>query len=216
MKNLVKTLILSGTLLMVLAGCATMNGFEEGRALGKKNTELTLSASYAELANYLTYTEGSDDVPKRFKMPVVEANVKVGVSDRWDVGGKVNSSLNLALYYRHQMIGDKTSRFALGSGLEISAAFPTVFTVQIPVHMTYYFSEKLALNVAPRGVYLVGSEKIDGEESFFSTDAETTFLGGNVGLLYGKKVKYGIDLGLYRVRPNNLFFIAGAGVKMRF
>ena len=193
-----------------------MNGFEEGRALGKGNTELTLSASYAELANYHTYTEGRDDVPKRFKMPVLEGNVKLGVSDRWDVGGKFNSSLNLALYYRHQMIGDQTSRFALSSGLEISMAMPSAFTVQVPVFMTYYFNEKLALNVAPRGVYLFGSEKIDGEESLFSSDAETTFLGGNLGLLYGKKVKYGIDLGLYSVRPNNFFFIAGAGIKMPF
>lgn len=216
MKNLIKTFILTGILMWILPGCATFTGFEEGRALGKNNIEVMLSGSYVQLPTLNSSDLPGDDTQRHITFPVAEANIKVGVTDKLDFGGKLNTNANISGFIKYQLIGDQTSRFALGAGVELSTFSGIEFALQVPVYMTYYFSESLALNLSPRGVYSVGSEKIDGKQTLLTHDNENNFLGGNLGLLYGKKVKYGIDLGLYSFNSKDYFLIAGAGVKMKF
>jgi hypothetical protein len=216
MKNLTKTSFLSVILMMVLTGCATITGFEEGRALGKNNVEILLSASYVQSPTLNSSDQPGNNTPRHNTYPLAEVNIKMGVTNKLDIGGKLNTNANFSGFFKYQMIGDQTSRFALGSGVELSTFSGLEYAIQVPVYMTYYFSESLALNVSPRGVYSVGSEKIDGNKTLLTNDNEYTFLGGNIGILYGKKIKYGIDVGIYNVNSKDYFLIAGAGVKMKF
>ncbi len=217
MKNLSNILLLSSILLILFSSCASISGFEEGRALGKSKNEIIASANYVQLPNFYTFNEGGDDdTPSHFIFANVDLNYKHGLTDKLDLGVKLNTNLNFSAFVKYQVVGDNISKFALGTGLELSTALFYIYSVHIPVYMTYYFSESVALNISPRGIYNFGSEFLESQPSYFSTDVTNTFVGGNFGLLLGKKIKYGIDIAYYKVGFNQNYFSAGAGVKFNF
>ena len=108
---------------------------------------------------------------------------------------------------KYQLIGDDMSKFALGTGLEFATSLGLLYNIQLPVNMSYYISDAVSINLSPRYVYQ------------FPTGSFTTsinYLGGNAGMLFGKKNKFGIDVGYYRVDEGASLLTFGIGGKLRF
>jgi hypothetical protein len=112
-------------------------------------------------------------------------------------------------------VGDKSSPFALSPGFEIGTIFGAAYNVGIPVYASYYPSESVTVNVTPRFMY----QFITGAES-----SGASYIGGNFGLMFGKKHKFGLDIGYYNVGSELLgsdsgsqtLFTIGIGGKFRF
>ncbi len=216
MKNLLYNLILFLILGLLFSSCSSISGFEEGRALGKGNSEIIVSGNWVSLPNdFTTNTGDGDDTPTHFVFPNIDFSYKIGAMEKLDIGGRLNTNLNLSAYVKYQVLGDHISKFALGTGLELSTILGLIYNVHVPINMTYYFNESIALNLAPRGIYQFGLGSIDSRPGWFNYDLSTMFLGGNMGLQFGKKIKYGLDLSYYNVGLNQTFLSVGVGAKFR-
>lgn len=187
--------------------CASVSGFEEGRALGDGGSELIVAANYMNIPTSLT---NSDNVSENVGFPNLEVSYKHGVTNKLDVGGRFNTNLNLGGFLKYQILGDDQSKFALGTGLELSTAVGLLYNAQIPVNMTFYPTDAVAINISPKFVYQFPAGAFD---------VSATYLGGNFGLLFGRRHKFGIDVGYYRIGIDNVssnLITFGLGGKFRW
>ena len=186
MKNLQLLAVLFAVTLF--ASCATMTGFEEGKTLGEDNMEFGVSANVTSAPDIL----GDDaDVDEFIAFPNIELGVKYGITEEFDLGIRVNSNLNLGAFMKYQIIGDKNSAFAVSPGLEFATFAALTYAVQVPLYMSIYPNQNLAININPRAVYQTSAGA--------ALTGGVSYLGGNVGFLYGKKHKFGLDIGYYSV-----------------
>lgn len=195
-------------ILLFLSGCATMTGFEEGRTLGENNSEVGGSVNLTVAPDLFGDDADIDDISS---FPNLELGYKYGVLDDLDVGIRVNSNLNLGVYTKYQLLGGKNSNYALSTGFEFSSFTWITYAVQIPVYTSIYPAEDLAININPRLVYQFSAGG--------GLNGGVTYLGGNVGFLYGKKHKFGVDLGYYSLGVDGSrtgLFNIGVGGKFRF
>lgn len=217
LKNIIYTYILATAVALTFTSCSSISGFEEGRALGKSKNEIIVSGNWVSLPNLYTPNTGEgDDSPTHFIFPNIDFSYKHGVTNKLDIGGRITTNLNTGFFAKYQLKGDNMSKFALGTGVEVATILGLIYNIYIPINMTYYFNENIALNLAPRGNYQFGLGLIDSRPGWFKYDTSTTFLGGNLGLQFGKKTKYGIDMSYYTVGLNQTFFSIGVGAKFKF
>jgi hypothetical protein len=84
--------------------------------------------------------------------------------------------------------------------------------MQLPLYFSFHPSDKLTLYASPRYVYQFNT--LGGLQSSWN------YLGGNAGILLGRKHKFGIDIGHYRVSipklSNPILFNIGVGGKFFF
>jgi hypothetical protein len=200
---------------LLISSCATLTGFEEGRALGEENSELIISANFTQVPdlfddNFTTDTLELDTFDSSITFPNLEFSYKRGVSDKLDVGGRISTNLNASAFVKYQLVGDNSSPFALGVGGEFGTVLGIAYSASVPVFATYYPAEAIAINISPRISYQFGNGNIDGG---------VTYLGGNFGLLFGKKNKFGLDFGYYNVDFGNgsdQLVTFGLGGKFKF
>ena len=208
MKNSMFTLFYLIAAALLISGCASISGFEEGRSLGKGTSELMVSGNYVSLPGILNVDDDEVDVGlNSLGFPNIDASYKYGVTDKLDVGGRITTNLNLGVFMKYQLIGDDMSKFALGTGLEFATSLGILYNIQIPVNMSYYITDAVSINLSPKYVYQFPAES-------FSTSIN--YLGGNAGILFGKKNKFGIDVGYYNVDQSSSLFTFGIGGKFRF
>lgn len=201
------TNLLGLCLCILLTSCASLTGFEEGRTLGEGNNEFGVSLNYVNTPDIFSDDE---EITGDIGFPNLEFNYKRGITEKLDVGGRVSTNLNASTYAKYQLVGDRNSSFALSPGLELGTVFGIAYTVAVPVYASIYPTESITINVNPRFVF----QTIPGEDSF-------NYLGGNVGLLFGKKNKFGFDFGYYAVGGEGLgtstnLLTFGVGGRFRF
>lgn len=180
-------------LLLGLTGCASLTGYQDGRSLGEGNGEASVSLNFSQSPAF-TDIEDSVDVTyiPRLAFPNLELGGRYGVSDRLDVLLKLNTNLNVGLGAKYQVAGDRMSRFAMALGAEVGTFGLVVglWNLQLPAYLSYHPSDNISLYASPRYIYQFTT--IGGLEGW-------NYLGGNAGVLIGKKHKFGIDLGYYKV-----------------
>jgi len=213
MKNL-NFLFVFGFIAILGTSCASLTGFETGRTVGESNGEFAFSINAAQTPDFDIDTFGSTP---QFWAPNLEFGGKFGVSEKVDVGIRVNSNLNVLLDGKFQVVGDSESEFALAVGAGIGAFglfIPNagLYNFQIPVYASFHPKEKVSLYLSPRyiGQFGVGA----GETSDLAS-----YYGANGGVLFGRKTKFGIDFGYYGLNANdvnNSLFQVGIGMKFRF
>jgi hypothetical protein len=195
---------------MLLASCASLTGFEEGKTLGADNSEFGISANYIRAPNLFEDELEADSLVGIVGFPNIELNYKYGITEKIDVGAKVSTNFNSSAYAKYQLVGDKSSKFALSPGFEVGTILGAAYSIGVPVYASYYPTPNFAINVNPRFMY----QSITGDIS-----SGATYLGGNLGLMFGKKHKFGLDFGFYNVgsggTSNNLITF-GLGGKFRF
>jgi hypothetical protein len=92
-----------------------------------------------------------------------------------------------------QVIGDRSSPFALSLGAEI-ATFGLVsglWNVQLPVYTSYHPTDDIAIYLNPRYIYQF--------TSYGTAQNGLSYVGGNGGLLFGKRNRFSIDFGYYKL-----------------
>lgn len=197
-RNLTLKTLTGLLMILVLNSCASLTGYQDGRSVGEGNGEVGVSLNLSQSPNFgdLEDSIGISDVPT-FRFPNIETAGRYGVAEKLDVIFKVNTNLNLGIGAKFQVVGDRSSQFALGIGAE-AGTFGLVsglWNVQIPLYTSFHPKENFSIYASPRYIYQ------------FSTVGDIeglNYLGGNFGLLFGNKHKFGIDFGYYRVGANDV------------
>jgi len=207
-------LLATAACIFLMSSCASLTGFEEGRTLGEENSEFTVSGNFTRVPDIFDDEEtgGLDTINSTISFPNLEFTYKRGITEKLDIGARVSTNLNASSFVKYQVVGDKSSSFALSPGVEAGTVLGLAYSVGVPVYMTYYPSEGIALNVTPRYMY----QFITGDET-----SGASYLGGNFGLLFGKRHKFGLDVGYYSVGGldgggSQALLTFGIGGKFRF
>lgn len=217
MKKQLNFLVATAVGILFMSSCASLTGFEEGRTLDKDNSELIVSANFTRVPDLFDDDDFQelDSINTSISFPNIEVSFKRGITEKLDVGIRASSNLNLSAFVKYQVVGDQSTPFALSPGLEIGTILGAAFNIGIPIYTTYYPAENVAVNLTPRFMY----QSITGGQS-----SGATYLGGNFGLLFGKKNKIGLDIGYYSVDTQVVgesggtqpLFTFGIGGKFRF
>jgi hypothetical protein len=190
-------LLLVGTAFL-LSDCASLAGFQDGRSLGKGTTELSGSLNFNTSPQFNDFDNDSIgvDVPTIFA-PNLEFGVKHGVTEKIDVGFRISTNLNVAVAVKGQVVGDDQSPFALGLGLEAGTfgLISGLWNIQVPVFLSVHPSEKFTAYLNPKYIYQFSS--------YADLDGGLSYLGSNVGLLFGKRNKFGVDFGYYNLNAGD-------------
>ncbi len=184
-------LLLAFSALLFFTSCASLTGFQTGRTVGKGNGQFMISLNASQSPDFDFDSNDSTEVD-HFFFPNVEMGGRLGITDKFDLGLRVNSFLNIAVDGKYQLIGDQSSDVALsvGAGLGTFGLISALWNAQIPLYFSFHPAENIDLYLNPR--YIV---------QFAAGDLNTGlhYFGGNAGILFGRKVKFGIDAGLYNL-----------------
>jgi hypothetical protein len=180
----------------LLSGCASLTGFQDGRTLGEGNSELMASLNFSQSPNFNKLEDEEDslfvDVPTLL-FPSMEAGFAYGVHERVNVQVRMNTNLNLGVGAKVQLLGDRESLTALSVGAEV-ATFGLglgLWNVQLPVFFSVHPTEIFSWYLSPRYIYQFSS--------YANASDGLSYIGGNTGLLFGRRHKFGIDVGYYHL-----------------
>lgn len=182
-------------IMVLLNGCISLSGFHTGKTVPKGKSEISASANFNTSPNFQD-DDDIDIIPVVPLAPSAEIGFRHGISERVDIGFRANSFLNFLLDGKVQLVGDQDSRFAAATGVGIgmfglSLGEGLLLNVQVPFYTSFHPSENFTIALAPRyiGQFRSGGQ---GDDDFF-----LNYFGANLGFLWGKTRKFGIDLGLY-------------------
>lgn len=178
--------LLTLCIVLLFSSCASITGFEEGRTNGENKHSVLASANFTYIPDL-----GDDSIlGSSGGAPFIEASYKYGIKERLDIGIRANTFLNLAVNSKFQLLGDQQSKGALSTGIELGIfAGLSVWNVQIPLMASYYPKENICLYVNPRYIFQTAGAQTEG----------ANYIGSNLGVLFGSKNKFGIDLAFYKV-----------------
>jgi hypothetical protein len=206
-------LLLSAGVVLLFTNCASLTGFQTGRTVGKNKGEMMLSLNYSQTPDFNIDIDQNDtsDI-KRLAFPNLELGARYGLTEELDFGLKINTNFNFALDAKYQVLGDKESDVALSVGLGAGTfgMFSLLWNFQVPLYFSYHPNENVDIYITPRYIAQSAAGDISGRLNYF---------GGNTGVLFGKDVKVGLDLGLYNVNAvkelNGISILTlGIGVKI--
>jgi hypothetical protein len=177
--------------LLSFSSCASLTGYQDGRSVGEGNGEAMISINASQSPTFVDIEEEEiiEDIPT-FLFPNIELGGRYGVTEKLDVTLKMNTNLNLSVGGKYQLLGDRTSKFALGTGFELGTfgLITGLWNVQVPVYASVHPTEKFTFYASPKYIYQFTS---------LGGLAGWNYLGGNIGLLFGSKHKFGLDLGYF-------------------
>ncbi|HMP29508.1 MAG TPA: hypothetical protein PKD85_07900 [Saprospiraceae bacterium] len=118
----------------------------------------------------------------------------------------------MGLNTKYQIVGDQKSSFAMAIGTEFNAfAAFRLFNAHLPLYMSYYPKDNVTINIAPRYVIQFGSG--------LSNDVIRAihYAGGNAGIMFGRKHKFGLDLGYHQLfGPDESVGMINSGIGGKF
>jgi hypothetical protein len=174
-------------------GCATLTGYQDGKTLPEGMTELNVSLNVGQSQPFDVDEDNVLDEFNRFFFPNIEVSARRSVANRLDAMVRLSTSFNIGAGLKYQISGDHQSRFAMSLGAEIqNFGLLTVglWNVQIPLYTSIHPRENLAFYFTPRYIY---------QFSVYGGREGWNYLGGNAGLMTGRKHKLAIDFGYYRL-----------------
>jgi hypothetical protein len=211
----IQTLFAGFIAMVVFSSCASLTGFQDGRTLGEDNGEGAISLNFTQGPAFSDFNDSLEtENIERLAFPNIELGGRYGIIDKLDLTVKVNTNLNFALGAKYQILGDRQSKFALAAGAEAGTfgLFLGIWNLHLPVYASFHPSDRIAFYASPRYVYQFNS--------FGEILSSWNYLGGNAGILIGRKHKFGIDIGYYRVSISELnnpgLFNIGVGGKFFF
>lgn len=181
--------LLAALSIVVVSSCASLTGFQDGRSLGEEAFEMTGSLNLSQSPDFFFDDE---EVLDNFFFPNIEIAGKYGATDKLDVGVKLNTNLNFSLTSKYQVLGDRQSNTALGIGADVGTfgLISSLWNVQVPLYFSVHPTEKFTWYLTPRYIFQFGVADLANSIHYY---------GGNVGVLLGRKNKFGFDLGYYQL-----------------
>lgn len=194
MKQLLFLLLFGANLTLVLPSCASLTGFQDGRTVGKDNGEFYGSLNFSTSPNFNDWEDDTStiNVPT-LTFPSLEFGGRYGVAEKVDLTLRLNTNLNVGVGTKFQIVGDRQSPFAMALGAEVGS-FGLVLgllNIQVPLYLSVHPSESFGWYLTPR--YIRQFSTYAGVEGGLS------YFGGNTGFLFGKRNKFGLDIGYYRL-----------------
>lgn len=188
--NYFKTLMFAAIALS-LHSCASLTGYQDGRTLGEEKGEVGVSFNVSHSPDFY-FDDGEDDLDEIFAAPNLELTGRYGVSDKFDLGVKLNTNLNLSITTKTQILGDHQSKSALAIGVDVGTfgLISSLWNAQLPLYFSLHPSDKITWYLSPRYIFQFATGDLNTNLSYF---------GGNTGILFGKKNKIGFDLGYYNL-----------------
>lgn len=200
--------------LIFLSSCASLTGYQDGRSIGEGNGEAMISINGSQTPSFGDIDDGTNTIEiPTFIYPNIEIGGRYGVTEKLDVTLRMNTSLNLGIGAKYQLAGDRTTKYAVGTGLELGTfgLVSGLWNAQVPLYLSLHPTEKFSFYLSPR--YILQFATI-GELGGWN------YLGGNTGILFGSKHKFGIDVGFYSVGATDVdrinLITAGIGGKFAF
>ncbi len=208
--------------LTVLAGCASVSGFQTGRTVGAESGEIMFSINGTRTPDFNELDEESDslNVDENFSIfaPNIEIGGRYGVSDKVDFGIRANTNLNIFADAKVQLVGNQQSPFAMSAGFGLGmfgfvSTSGGLFNFQIPLYASYHPQENLDLYISPRYIGQWGT-------TFSESSGLLNYFGANAGFLTGGKAKFGVDIAYYGLSNSNTgfddtLFQIGFGMKFK-
>jgi hypothetical protein len=197
-KYVLNALLLLGVAVF-LTNCASLTGFQDGRTVGQNNVELVGSANFSQSPDFNNLEDQDTfgtDIPNLF-FPNLEFGARYGVSEIVDISLRLNTNLNVGLGAKVQVLGDQESKTALSLGAEIGTfgLISGLWNVQIPVYFSVHPKDNFSWYLSPRYIYQF--------TSYTGAENGLRYLGGNTGFFFGRRHKFGVDIGYYNVGTND-------------
>lgn len=195
-----KSILRLTVLLFLLPSCMPLAGLQTGRSLGKGNGIIT---PYLQSGNiYLP----KDDTEKSISfVSTAGAQFSTGITNRLDLGGKVDISSFAAFQMKYQVLGNQTSTFAASVGAEVGLmlvpllAGGVFYYASVPVFLSYHPKENLSFHLMP--LYSFGQRYVakntNGSQGYKYALAQS---GVSYGVSIGKKNKLAFEVGNYGTR----------------
>jgi hypothetical protein len=213
-------------LLLIFSSCVSLTGYQTARTVGKKETVGTGSVTYLYAPSFYLNTTTpneyfglSGDVA--YSIFTTEVGVTHGLAKRLDVGFRCKLIGSYLIDAKYQLLGDHETKFAfaIGGGVGgnlITAGGSYINNFHLPIYGSFHPNKSLSFYLSPRYVYQSGIMIQNSVE-------ELNYWGANMGFLYGRKVKYGVDISYYDIEREgvatglNLYQLqVGLGVKVIF
>ncbi len=203
------------SLAIIFSNCASLTGFQTGRTVGEGNGEFMATLNASQSPDFILDYDFDDttDVENLF-FPNIEVSGRYGIAEKFDMGLRVNTNLNVAVDAKYQLLGDQESEVALaiGAGVGTFSAFVGLWNVQVPLYFSLHPNESVDIYLTPRYISQFATGDLSGS---------LNYLGGNAGVLFGERVKFGLDAGIYNISATGGFDVTsiatfGIGVKIPF
>lgn len=206
---------------LLASGCATITGFQTGRTVGEDAGEVSLSLNFANAANFDTDdgNNNEDEILQSATLGFLELGGRYGVSEKVDIGLRLNTTLNFLTDVKVQVVGDQFSPFAMSlgagfGGFGFISGGGMLLNFQVPVYTSYHPSDNFAVYLSPRyiGQFATALNETSGLLNYY---------GANAGFEVGGKTRFGFDVGYYGLSgadsevSSNIFQL-GLGMKFRF
>ena len=163
-----------------LTGCIQVSSWQTARTVGEGNGEILVALGALGISDPL-----GDETDAG--IGTMELMGRYGVSEKVDLGIKISSFSSYVFDAKFQLIGDRDAQFALavGPGIGITAFVGTngIFQGHVPIHMSVHPSDRFAFYFTPKYA-----------SQFTLGDGALHYLGGSLGLEFGRKVKFGLDV----------------------
>jgi hypothetical protein len=213
MKN-VCSFLLALAMFWLFSGCASLSGLQTAKTNGKDNAEIFFSANFNQTPDF---DIDEDDDGEVFFFPNIELGGSYGVHEKVDIGIRMSTNLNILAEVKYQVVGDQESDFAAAVGAGVGAfgfisSVGGLYNFQIPMYTSYHPSDNFGIYLAPRYIGQFGTGDVgDGDSNYLS------YIGANTGFLWGKKTKFGVDIGYFGVSgagdANTTLLQIGLGMK---
>ena len=194
------------------SNCASITGYQTARVLEEGKGEFMASINTSQSPDFdLDIDDNEEDDLESIFVPNIEVGGRFGVADKFDLGLKLNTWFNFAVDGKYQVLGDQESEVALavGGGFGTFGLFSGLWNVQVPLYFSFHPNEQVDLYLTPRFIAQFSAGDIDSNLQYF---------GGNAGVLFGRRVKFGFDAGLYNIGASDdidLESIATFGVGLK-
>ncbi len=165
--------------------------------MGEGNAEIGVSLNMSQSPDFDKLGDEIEDstdvnIPSFF-FPSFEFSGRYGVAEKVDIGVRLNTNLNFGISGKFQVVGDQESSFAMALGAEVGTfgLISGLWNVQIPVFLSVHPSERFSWYFSPRYIYQF--------TTYAGAENGLSYLGGNTGVMFGSRNKFGLDIGYYNV-----------------